>query len=167
MKLYQVNIESGNNETTITGEGQIKGPFKKGYQIKIKPSENTMYVHIGFQIPFSAAQRTILGEEEFCNIEMTYNGFERKKRPENNRDVVFKEIPGYEPLSNYIPDEDYDFMIKSSKKVVNGYSAPKIAQTFKISERNILEFDCLADRDWTIIFNKNLPRESIIDIACR
>lgn len=125
---------------------QFTGPFEKGQKLTLnlenESSADSLYLHIGFQIPFSKHVGSILFEEEHTH----------------NKNGHYKE-------RDYIPELDPDFTVKSYSKRANGMLINGFEQSFRITDRNILEFDGIADKNWIIEFHKKLPRESIIDIA--
>lgn len=131
---------------------QFTGPFKaNGPALALLFDEETtdaVYLHIGFQLPFRTHFGSILKEEETDS--------------KNEEEVDSK---NEEYMKVYIPDESPDFTIKSYSKRIGNRLINGFEQSFRITDRNVLEFDNIADKNWEIKFHKDLPRETIIDIA--
>lgn len=130
---------------------RFQGPISQGSSIVVKSVSNAKYTHIGIQIPNKYPINELInwyspGVEIFGeNGKLTY------VKPLTN---TFSEYDSTKDLNDYV-----DVTIALDSKDGNS------SQDYKVSELGILEFESLDANSITITAKRNLPVETIIDIA--
>lgn len=130
---------------------RFQGPISQGSSIVVKSVSNAKYTHIGIQIPNKYPINELInwyspGVEVFGE-----NGKSTYIKPLTN---TFSEYDSTKDLNDYV-----DVTIALDSK--DGQSG----QDYRISELGILEFESLDANSITITAKRNLPVETIIDIA--
>ena len=130
---------------------RFQGPISQGSSIVVKSVSNAKYTHIGIQIPNKYPINELInwyspGVEVFGE-----NGKSTYVKPLTN---TFSEYDSTKDLNNYV-----DVTIALDSKDGNS------SQDYRVSELGILEFESLDANSITITAKRNLPVETIIDIA--
>lgn len=130
---------------------RFQGPISQGSSIVVKSVSNAKYTHIGIQIPNKYPINELInwyspGVEIFGE-----NGKSTYVKPLTN---TFSEYDSTKDLNDYV-----DVRIDLDSK--DGQSG----QDYRVSELGILEFESLDTNSITITAKRNLPVETIIDIA--
>ena len=130
---------------------RFQGPISQGSSIVVKSVSNAKYTHIGIQIPNKYPINELInwyspGVEVFRE-----NGKSTYVKPLTN---TFSEYDSTKDLNNYV-----DVTIALDSKDGNS------SQDYRVSELGILEFESLDANSITITAKRNLPVETIIDIA--
>ena len=130
---------------------RFQGPISQGSSIVVKSVSNAKYTHIGIQIPNKYPINELInwyspGVEVFGE-----NGKSTYIKPLTN---TFSEYDSTKDLNDYV-----DVTITLDSK--DGQSG----QDYRVSELGILEFESLDANSITITARRNLPVETIIDIA--
>ena len=135
---------------------RFQGPISQGSSIVVKSVSNAKYTHIGIQIPNKYPINELInwyspGVEVFGeNGKSTYI----KPLTKNNKTNTFSEYDSTKDLNDYV-DVRIDFDSKDGQS----------GQDYRVSELGILEFESLDANSITITAKRNLPVETIIDIA--
>ena len=130
---------------------RFQGPISQGSSIVVKSVSNAKYTHIGIQIPNKYPINELInwyspGVEIFGE-----NGKSTYVKPLTN---TFSEYDSTKDLNDYV-----DVTIALDSKDGNS------SQDYRVSELGILEFESLDANSITITAKRNLPVETIIDIA--
>lgn len=130
---------------------RFQGPISQGSSIIVKSVSNAKYTHIGIQIPNKYPINELInwyspGVEIFGE-----NGKSTYVKPLTN---TFSEYDSAKDLNDYV-----DVTIALDSKDGNS------SQDYRVSELGILEFENLDANSITITAKRNLPVETIIDIA--
>ena len=130
---------------------RFQGPISQGSSIVVKSVSNAKYTHIGIQIPNKYPINELInwyspGVEVFRE-----NGKSTYVKPLTN---TFSEYDSTKDLNDYV-----DVTIALDSKDGNS------SQDYRVSELGILEFESLDANSITITARRNLPVETIIDIA--
>ena len=130
---------------------RFQGPISQGSSIVVKSVSNAKYTHIGIQIPNKYPINELInwyspGVEVFRE-----NGKSTYVKPLTN---TFSEYDSTKDLNDYV-----DVTIALDSKDGNS------SQDYRVSELGILEFESLDANSITITAKRNLPVETIIDIA--
>lgn len=130
---------------------RFQGPISQGSSIIVKRVSNAKYTHIGIQIPNKYPINELInwyspGVEIFGE-----NGKSTYVKPLTN---TFSEYDSTKDLNDYV-----DVTIALDSKDGNS------SQDYRVSELGILEFESLDANSITITAKRNLPVETIIDIA--
>lgn len=130
---------------------RFQGPISQGSSIVVKSVSNAKYTHIGIQIPNKYPINELInwyspGVEVFGE-----NGKSTYIKPLTN---TFSEYDSTKDLNDYV-----DVTIALDSKDGNS------SQDYRVSELGILEFESLDANSITITAKRNLPVETIIDIA--
>ena len=130
---------------------RFQGPISQGSSIIVKSVSNAKYTHIGIQIPNKYPINELInwyspGVEIFGE-----NGKSKDVKPLTN---TFNEYDSTKDLNDYV-----DVTIALDSKDGNS------SQDYRVSELGILEFESLDANSITITAKRNLPVETIIDIA--
>lgn len=130
---------------------RFQGPISQGSSIVVKSVNNAKYTHIGIQIPNKYPINELInwyspGVEAFGE-----NGKSTYIKPLTN---TFSEYDSTKDLNDYV-----DVTIALDSKDGNS------SQDYRVSELGILEFESLDANSITITAKRNLPVETIIDIA--
>ena len=130
---------------------RFQGPISQGSSIVVKSVSNAKYTHIGIQIPNKYPINELInwyspGVEVFGE-----NGKSTYIKPLTN---TFSEYDSTKDLNDYV-----DVTIALDSKDGNS------SQDYRVSELGILEFESLDANSITITAKRNLPAETIIDIA--
>ena len=130
---------------------RFQGPISQGSSIIVKSVSNAKYTHIGIQIPNKYPINELInwyspGVEIFGE-----NGKSKYVKPITN---TFNEYDSTKDLNDYV-----DVTIALDSKDGNS------SQDYRVSELGILEFESLDANSITITAKRNLPVETIIDIA--
>lgn len=130
---------------------RFQGPISQGSSIIVKSVNNAKYTHIGIQIPNKYPINELInwyspGVEIFGE-----NGKSTYVKPLTN---TFSEYDSTKDLNDYV-----DVTIALDSKDGNS------SQDYRVSELGILEFESLDANSITITAKRNLPVETIIDIA--
>lgn len=130
---------------------RFQGPISQGSSIIVKSVSNAKYTHIGIQIPNKYPINELInwyspGVEIFGE-----NGKSTYVKPLTN---TFSEYDSTKDLNDYV-----DVTIALDSKDGNS------SQDYRVSELGILEFESLDANSITITAKRNLPVETIIDIA--
>ena len=130
---------------------RFQGPISQGSSIIVKSVNNAKYTHIGIQIPNKYPINELInwyspGVEIFGE-----NGKSTYVKPLTN---TFSEYDSTKDLNDYV-----DVTIVLDSKDGNS------SQDYRVSELGILEFESLDANSITITAKRNLPVETIIDIA--
>lgn len=130
---------------------RFQGPISQGSSIVVKSVSNAKYTHIGIQIPNKYPINELVnwyspGVEVFGE-----NGKSTYIKPLTN---TFSEYDSTKDLNDYV-----DVTIALDSKDGNS------SQDYRVSELGILEFESLDANSITITAKRNLPVETIIDIA--
>lgn len=130
---------------------RFQGPISQGSSIVVKSVSNAKYTHIGIQIPNKYPINELInwyspGVEVFGE-----NGKSTYVKPLTN---TFSEYDSTKDLNDYV-----DVTIALDSKDGNS------SQDYRVSELGILEFESLDANSITITAKRNLPVETIIDIA--
>lgn len=130
---------------------RFQGPISQGSSIIVKSVSNAKYTHIGIQIPNKYPINELInwyspGVEIFGE-----NGKSKYVKPLTN---TFNEYDSTKDLNDYV-----DVTIALDSKDGNS------SQDYRVSELGILEFESLDANSITITAKRNLPVETIIDIA--
>lgn len=130
---------------------RFQGPISQGSSIIVKSVSNAKYTHIGIQIPNKYPINELInwyspGVEIFGE-----NGKSTYVKPLTN---TFSEYDSIKDLNDCV-----DVTIALDSKDGNS------SQDYRVSELGILEFESLDANSITITAKRNLPVETIIDIA--
>lgn len=130
---------------------RFQGPISQGSSIVVPSVSNAKYTHIGIQIPNKYPINELInwyspGVEIFGE-----NGKSTYVKPLTN---TFSEYDSTKDLNDYV-----DVTIALDSKDGNS------SQDYRVSELGILEFESLDANSITITAKRNLPVETIIDIA--
>ena len=130
---------------------RFQGPISQDSSIVVPSVSNAKYTHIGIQIPNKYPINELInwyspGVETFGE-----NGKSTYVKPLTN---TFSEYDSTKDLNDYV-----DVTIALDSKDGNS------SQDYRVSELGILEFESLDANSITITAKRNLPVETIIDIA--
>lgn len=130
---------------------RFQGPISQDSSIVVPSVSNAKYTHIGIQIPNKYPINELInwyspGVEVFGE-----NGKSTYVKPLTN---TFSEYDSTKDLNDYV-----DVTITLDSKDGNS------SQDYRVSELGILEFESLDANSITITAKRNLPVETIIDIA--
>lgn len=130
---------------------RFQGPISQGSSIVVPSVSKAKYTHIGIQIPNKYPINELInwyspGVEIFGE-----NGKSTYVKPLTN---TFSEYDSTKDLNDYV-----DVTIALDSKDGNS------SQDYRVSELGILEFESLDANSITITAQRNLPVETIIDIA--
>lgn len=135
---------------------RFQGPISQGSNISVKSVSNAKYTHIGIQIPNKYPINELINwyspgvEVLEENDKLAYV----KPLTKNKETNTFSEYNSTKDLNDYV-----DVTIALDSK--NGNSS----QDYRVSELGILEFESLDANSITITAKRDLPVETIIDIA--
>lgn len=135
---------------------RFQGPILQGSSIIVKSVSNAKYTHIGIQIPNKYPINELInwyspGVEAF---EENGKSIYVKPLTKNDKTNTFSEYDSTKDLND---DVDVEIILDSKDS--------SSSQHYRVSELGILEFESLDTNSITIKAIRDLPVETIIDIA--